>query len=122
MPEPIILPTTFNELLIVDAPATNKSVKLVWLNIDIDVAFKLFIDSTELLDNEFKLLKMVVDVAFILFIDIVWPFINPNFLKMMLLLLHLNYLLKNNYNLINCLGWYYKEWPDSEMYTELLEA
>ena len=34
-----------------------------------DVAFKLFIDNVELLDNEFKLLNIVDDVAFVLLID-----------------------------------------------------
>ena len=35
----------------------------------VDVAFKLFIDNVELVDNEFKLLNMVVDVEFKTFID-----------------------------------------------------
>ncbi len=48
MPEAIILPTTFNELFMVDALETNKLVKLVLLNIDVDVAFKLLIDNVEL--------------------------------------------------------------------------
>ncbi len=39
------------------------------LNIVVDVAFKLLIDYTELVDNEFKLVNIVVDVAFKLFID-----------------------------------------------------
>jgi hypothetical protein len=69
MPEPIILPTIFNELLIVDALETNKLVKLVLLNIDVDVLFKLFIDNIELVDKLFKLLNIVVDVAFILLIE-----------------------------------------------------
>ena len=69
MPEPIILPTIFNELLIVDALETNKLVKLVLLNIDVDVLFKLLIDNIELVDNLFKLLKVVVDVLFKLLID-----------------------------------------------------
>jgi hypothetical protein len=35
----------------------------------VDVAFKLLIDNVELVDNEFKLLNVVVDVAFKLLID-----------------------------------------------------
>jgi hypothetical protein len=62
------VPTTFNELFMVEAPETNKFVKLVLLNIDIDVVFKLLIDNVELVDNEFKLLKIVVDVVFKLLI------------------------------------------------------
>ena len=62
------VPTTFNELFIVDALETNKFVKLVLLNIDVDVAFKLLIDNVELVDNEFKLLNIVVDVVFKLLI------------------------------------------------------
>jgi hypothetical protein len=69
VPEPIILPTIFNELLIVDALETNKLVKLVLLNIDVDVLFKLLIDNIELVDKLFKLLNNVVDVAFKLLID-----------------------------------------------------
>jgi len=69
VPEPIILPTIFNELLIVDALETNKLVKLVLLNIDVDVLFKLLIDNIELVDKLFKLLKVVVDVAFKLLIN-----------------------------------------------------
>ena len=51
------VPATFNELLIVDAPATNKLVKFVLLNIDVDVAFKLLIDNIDDVDKLFKLLK-----------------------------------------------------------------
>ncbi len=69
MPLPIILPTTFNELLIVDAPETNKLVKLVLFNNDNDVAFKLLIENVEALDKLFKLVNIVVDVAFKLLID-----------------------------------------------------
>ena len=68
VPEPIVLPITFNELLIVDELETNKLVKLVLLNIDVDVIFKLFIDNIELVDKLFKLLKIVVDVLFKLLI------------------------------------------------------
>jgi hypothetical protein len=39
------------------------------LKIVVDVVFKLLIFNIELVDNEFKLLKVVVDVAFILLID-----------------------------------------------------
>ena len=39
------------------------------MNIVVDVAFKLFIDNVELVDNEVKLLNIVVEVAFKLFID-----------------------------------------------------
>ena len=75
MPDPIILPTTFNDDNNVvapdifnddnnvDAPETYKLVKLVLLKIEVDVAFKLLIDKIELVDNEFKLLNTVVDVA-----------------------------------------------------------
>ena len=44
-------------------PFGNKASKHV------DVAFKLLIDKIELVDNEFKLLNIVVDVAFKLLID-----------------------------------------------------
>ncbi len=37
----------------------------------------MFIDKIELVDNEFKLLNIVVDVAFKFAIDAVWPFTNP---------------------------------------------
>ncbi len=40
------------------------------LNIVVDVAFKLLINNLELVEKLFKLLKIVVDVAFKLFIDI----------------------------------------------------
>ena len=46
----------FNDDGNVDALETNKLVKLVLL-------FKLLIDNIELVDNEFKLLKIVVDVV-----------------------------------------------------------
>jgi hypothetical protein len=39
------------------------------LNILVLVAFKLFIDKIELVDNEFKLLNLVVDIVFQLLID-----------------------------------------------------
>jgi hypothetical protein len=58
-----IAPVTFNELLIVEAPETNKLVKFVLL-------FKLVIDNVEPDDNEFKLLNIVVDVAPKLFIAV----------------------------------------------------
>jgi hypothetical protein len=39
------------------------------VNIVVDVFFKLVIDNVELLDNEFKLVNIVVDVLFKLVID-----------------------------------------------------
>ena len=36
----------------------------IYVNNVVDVAFKLLIDNVELVDNEFKLLKIVVDVVF----------------------------------------------------------
>jgi len=69
VPEAIILPTTFNELFMVDALETNKLVKLVLLNNVVDVAFKLLIDNIDDVDKLFKLLNIVVDVVFKLFID-----------------------------------------------------
>jgi hypothetical protein len=53
IPSFISLPFIFNELLIVEAPLTNKLVKLVLFNNEVDVAFKLLIDNVELVDNEF---------------------------------------------------------------------
>ncbi len=44
VPDPIILPTIFNVDYNVDAPETNKLVKLVLFNNDFDVKFKLVID------------------------------------------------------------------------------
>ncbi len=41
----------------------------IYVNIVVDVAFKLSIDNVDAVDNEFKLLKMVVDVAFKSLID-----------------------------------------------------
>ena len=81
MPLPIIFPTTFNVLFIVDAQFnvvnpdtfnddnnvdwldTIKFVKFVLLNIVVDVLFKLLIDNIEFVDKLFKLLKVVVHVA-----------------------------------------------------------
>ena len=57
MPEAIILPTTFNELFMVDALETNKLVKLVLLNNVVDVAFKFLIDNIDDVDKLFKLFK-----------------------------------------------------------------
>ncbi len=54
MPEPIILPTTFSELFMVDALETNKLVKLVLLNNVVDVAFKSLIDDIEFVDKLFN--------------------------------------------------------------------
>ena len=53
----------------VDEEETNKLVKLVLFNNDVDVAFKLLIDRVEFEDNEFKLLNIVDDVVFKLLID-----------------------------------------------------
>ncbi len=64
IPSCISLPFIFNVELIVDAPLTNKLVKLVLFNDEVDVAFKLLMLKTELDDNEFKLVNIVVDVAF----------------------------------------------------------
>ena len=61
----------------VDAPETNKLVKLVLLNIVVDVAFKLLILNIELVDKLFKLLNIVVDVLFKYDNWVVCPFINP---------------------------------------------
>ena len=52
----VVTPDTFNELLIVDAPETNKLVKLVLFNNDVLVEFKLSIFNLLNVDNEFKLL------------------------------------------------------------------
>ena len=83
VPDAIILPTTFKDDKHVEAPETNKLVKLVLLNIVVDVAFKLLIDvvwpfikfnnvvevtfkllinNVELFDILFKLLNIVFDV------------------------------------------------------------
>jgi len=62
-------PETFKDDNNVDEPETNRLLKFVLLKIAVDVAFKLFIDNVEFVDNEFKLLNVVVDVAFKLFID-----------------------------------------------------
>ncbi len=82
MPDPIILPATFNDdnnvaALFnvvasdtfnddndVDAPETYKLVKLVLLKIEVDFACKLLIANVEKVEDEFKLLNIVVDVAF----------------------------------------------------------
>ena len=69
VPLPIILPVIFNDEFIVDAPETNKLVKFVLLNIDVDVLFKLLIDNVELVDKLFILLNIVVEVLFKLLID-----------------------------------------------------
>ena len=68
-PDPIILPTIFKDDKHVEAPETNKLVKLVLFNKLVDVAFKLLIDSIELVDKLFKLLNIVVEVLFKLLID-----------------------------------------------------
>jgi hypothetical protein len=69
VPEPIILPTTFNDDDNAGAPDIYNLVELVLLKFYVDVACKLLIDKTELVDNEFKSWNVVVDVAFKLFID-----------------------------------------------------
>ncbi len=69
MPDPIILPTTFNDDDNVDALETSKLEKLVLLNIVVDVACRFDIFNDKFVDNEFKLLNVVVDVAFKLLID-----------------------------------------------------
>ena len=58
VPDPIILPTIFNDDNNVDAPETNKLVKLVLFNNVVDVLFKLLIDNVEFVD---KLLTFVVN-------------------------------------------------------------
>ena len=77
VPEPMILPTTFNDelivvaLLIVVFPETFNADN----NVHVPETYKLlkfvllFINKFELLDNEFKLLNIVVDVEFKLLID-----------------------------------------------------
>ena len=60
VPEPIILPVIFNDEFIVDAPETNKLVKFVLFNNDVDVAFKLLIDKVDAAD---KLVKSVLNVS-----------------------------------------------------------
>jgi hypothetical protein len=74
----VVEPDTFNddihvvELFNVVVPDTFKLLMLlmlmdllnylmIYVNNVVDVAFKLVIDNVELVDNEFKLLKMVVD-------------------------------------------------------------
>ena len=69
VPEPIILPVIFNDEFIVDAPETNKLVKFVLFNNDVDVAFKLLIDKVEFVDKLFKLVNIVYEVLFRLVID-----------------------------------------------------
>ena len=64
----VVFPETFNDDNNVDELLTYKLVKLVLLNILVDVAFKLLIDNIELVDNEFKLLNVVVEVVFKLLI------------------------------------------------------
>ena len=65
----MILPTIFNDDNNVDAPETNKLVKLVLFNNVVDVLFKLLIDKVELVDKLFKLVNIVVEVLFKLLID-----------------------------------------------------
>ncbi len=56
----VVKPDIFNDDNTVDAPETNKLVKLVLLNNAVDVAFKLSIFNLLYVDNEFELLKIVV--------------------------------------------------------------
>ena len=58
---------------------------------------------TELDDNEFKLVNIVVDVAFKFAIDAVWPFTNPNIVvdvAFKLLILKIE-LVDNEFKLLN---------------------
>ena len=55
------------KLVIDNVELLDNEFKLV--NIVVDVLFKLVIDNVELLDNEFKLVNIVVDVLFKLVID-----------------------------------------------------
>ncbi len=59
VPEAITLPTIFKDDKRVEAPETNKLVKLVLLNKLVDVAFKLLIDNVEFVDKLFKLLILL---------------------------------------------------------------
>ena len=68
VPEPIILPVIFNDEFIVDAPETNKLVKFVLFNNDVDVAFKLLIDKVDDDDILFKFVFVAYTVKFGLFI------------------------------------------------------
>jgi hypothetical protein len=58
----MIFQTIFNDDKNVDAPETNRLLKLVLLNNVVDVAFKSLIDKIDADDNEFKLLNNVFDV------------------------------------------------------------
>ena len=60
----IVLPDTNNVETNVDAPETNKLVKLVLLNNVVDVAFKLLIDKIEDVDKLFKLVFVAYIVKF----------------------------------------------------------
>ncbi len=60
----VVDPETFKVDTHVDAPDTYTLVKLVLLNNDVDVAFKLSIFNFEKVEILFKLLNNVVDVAF----------------------------------------------------------
>ncbi len=50
----MVVPDTFKDDKHIEAPETNKFVKLVLLNKVVDVTFKLLIDKVEFCDNEFK--------------------------------------------------------------------
>ncbi len=58
----VVVPDTLNDDKNVDAPETNKLVKLVLFNIIVDVNCKFEMFKFECVDNEFKLLNIVVDV------------------------------------------------------------
>ncbi len=58
----VVVPDTFNVDINVDAPETNKLVKLVLFNIVVDVDCKFEMFKFEYVDNEFKLLNIDVDV------------------------------------------------------------
>ncbi len=58
----LVVPATFHDDKNVDAPETNKLVKLVLLNIVVDVNCKFEMFKFVNVDNEFKSLNIVVDV------------------------------------------------------------
>ena len=89
------MPIIFNVDDRAEAPETYKLLKFVLLfinniefvdnefkllNIVVDVVFKLLIDNIELVDNEFRLLNIVVDVVFKSLIDVAWLLTKPNIL------------------------------------------
>jgi len=64
----LVVPATFNDDKNVDAPETNKLVKLVLSNTVVDVNCKFEMFKFVNVDNEFKSLNIVVDVLFKLLI------------------------------------------------------